>query len=502
MKKRLALNTASNMATLFIKLAITFVMTPILIKNLGHYDYGIWEMVGAIIGYMGMLDLGVRPAISRFAARFIALKDQESLSLLYATSWFFLMAVGFFIFFILSIWGIYFSGSIAEDGSESTRYTLLLIILAIQLLISFPAYTAESFMESYQEYYLKNNITIINSFIGFGVIYYYIEPENALVLLALVNTIGTCIKYIFLVWYVQYRRPFLKIKAAYFRLENLKTLLSFSVKTLIQGVSTRIENATDSLVIGFALGPAMVPIYSIPANLLNHIRGISITLTHVFMPYLSGLSALNDQKKIQEVYFSSSKIMVSLSLIMLIGAIMMGERFLQLWVGEQIASSAGDLILIIAAFTVLPLLNPLSNRYLTAIDKHVFLAKWQPVVALANLILSLILVYPMGIFGVALGSLIPSLFFQPILLYVCCSHLNVSIGKYISHVFFPWIIPSLGMILLIFYLQNYFIINSFGLFFLVALSGTVAFFVLALFFSFNLNERLQLISLIKKNYKQ
>ncbi|AQT61424.1 oligosaccharide flippase family protein [Cellvibrio sp. PSBB023] len=499
MKKRLALNTASNIATLLIKLAITFIMTPILIKNLGNYDYGIWEMVGAIVGYMGMLDLGVRPAVSRFAARFIALKDQESLSILYATSWFFLMVVGFFIFALLLIWGIYFPETIAEDGADSSRYTLLLIIIGAQLLISFPAYTAESFMESYQEYYLKNNITIINSFIGFAVIFYYIKPENALVLLALVNTIGVCIKYIFLVWYLQYRRPFLRLRLSYFKLDQLKTLLSFSVKTLIQGVSTRIENATDSLVIGFILGPAMVPIYSIPANLMNHIRGISITLTHVFMPYLSGLSALNDQKKIQEVYLASSKIMVSMSLIMLIGAVMMGGEFLHLWVGNQIASSAENLIYIISAFTVLPLLNPLSSRYLTAIDKHLFLAKWQPVVALSNLILSLILVYPMGIFGVALGSLIPALIFQPILLYVCCTHLNIPLSKYVFHVFVPWMIPAIGMIGLIFYLQNIFVIDSFKTFLLIALSGSLMFIVLAICFSFNTKERVQLMSLVKKN---
>ncbi len=170
MKRRLFLNTASNMMTLFLKLAITFIMTPILIKNLGNYDYGIWEMVGAIVGYMGMLDLGIRPAISRFAARFIALNDEASQQKLFATAWFFLLGVGALIFCLLCIWGIFFSASMSPIGEPEQRYTLLLLLIGIQLLISFPAYTAESFMEAYQEYYLKNNITIINSIIGFFVI--------------------------------------------------------------------------------------------------------------------------------------------------------------------------------------------------------------------------------------------------------------------------------------------------------------------------------------------
>lgn len=498
MKRRLFLNTASNMMTLFLKLAITFIMTPILIKNLGNYDYGIWEMVGAIVGYMGMLDLGIRPAISRFAARFIALNDEASQQKLFATAWFFLLVVGALIFCLLCIWGIFFSASMSPIGEPEQRYTLLLLLIGIQLLISFPAYTAESFMEAYQEYYLKNNITIINSIIGFFVIYIYIKPENALVLLALVNTIGVSAKYLFLVWYVKYKRRFLAIKINYFSYSELKVLLSFSVKTLIQGISSRIENATDSLVIGLVLGPATVPFYSIPANLMNHIRGISITLTHVFMPYLSGLSALNDKQKIQSVYLSTSKLMVSMSIVMLIGASMLGQPFIQLWVGDEIAKSAQYLIYIICAFTVLPLFNPLSNRYLTAIDKHGFLAKWQPVTAIANLILSLFLVKPLGIIGVAIGSLLPALVFQPILLSVCCRHLDMSVAHYLKAVIFPWILPSAVMIFSMYLLIEWLVIDNYTVLLFSAFLSTLLFFLSGLFCSLSKKERKQIYSLFKR----
>ncbi len=498
MIKRLALNTASNMGTLVIKLAITFVMTPILIKNLGHYDYGVWEMIGGIIGYMGMLDLGIRPAVSRFAARYIALKDEAALRILYSTAWFFLLVVGFLIAIILTCWGIFFPELIAEHSTDTQRYTLLLLILAAQLLITFPSYTTESFMESYQEYYLKNNITIINSFIGFAAIYYYMTPSNALVLLAGVNALGVCTKYVFLVWYMQYRRPFLRIKAAYLSFVQLKELLRFSIKTVIQGISTRMENSTDAIVIGTILGPALVPLYSVPANLLNHIRGICVTLTHVFMPYLSGLSATNDHEKIKGVYLSGSKLVVSLTLLLTVGAVTLGEDFLRLWVGSEIASSASGFLLIIAAFTVLPLLNPLSSRYLTAIDKHGFFAKWQPVVAVSNLVVSVILIYPMGIAGVALGSLIPALVFQPIVLHVCCKELQISMWSYVSHVLLPWVIPCAGMIAAIHFLSKYIVIEGYIPFLEVAIAGSIIFMILSYIFAFNANEKNMLLNLIRR----
>lgn len=498
MIKRLALNTASNMGTLILKLAITFIMTPILIKNLGNYDYGIWEMIGAVIGYMGMLDLGIRPAVSRFAARYIALEDEPGLKTLYSTAWFFLLTVGLLIAVILSFWGVFFPELIAEGATNTQRYTLLLLILAAQILITFPSYAAESYMESYQEYYLKNNITIVNSIVGFLVIYLFITPANALVLLAAVNAFGICTKYIFLVWFMQYRRPFLKIRTAYFSYQQLKELLRFSIKTVIQGISTKIENATDSLVIGTILGPASVPLFSVPANLLNHIRGICITLTHVFMPYLSGLSATNDQEKIKSVYISGSKLIVSLTLLLTIGAMSLGEDFLRLWVGPEISNSAAKFLFIIAAFTTLPLLNPLSSRYLTAIDKHGFFAKWQPIVACANLILSVILIYPMGIVGVALGSLLPTMVFQPILLHVCCKELDVSMWTYVKKVILPWIIPSIGMVLVVRVLQYYVPINGYLIFLEIAALASIAFIVLSYVFAFNIQEKMQLLNIVRR----
>src|SRR5690606_24390875 len=181
MIRRLALNTASNVITLFIKLAITFVMTPIFVTNLGRYDYGIWEMVGAIVGYMGILDLGIRPAISRFASRHIAQKDQAELRALYATAWFYLFVVGFLIAAFLVCWGWFFPEILAEDTTDTQRYTLLMLIIGAQILFVFPSYTVESFMEAYQEYYLKNLLTVINSVVGCIVIYLYIAPENALI---------------------------------------------------------------------------------------------------------------------------------------------------------------------------------------------------------------------------------------------------------------------------------------------------------------------------------
>lgn len=124
---------------------------------------------------------------------------------------------------------------------------------------------AESYLEGFQKYYLKNNITIFNSIVGSSLLYLYISPENGLVLLAGINAIGLSVKYLLFMWILS--RPAhgaIRARPVNFSWIRLRELIVFGFKSFIQGISTRVENATDVLVIGVIMGPAMVPFTVFP----------------------------------------------------------------------------------------------------------------------------------------------------------------------------------------------------------------------------------------------
>ena len=161
MLKQLIVNTGSNMAQLFVSMVVTFVMAPIYLKMMGHHDYGLREMVLAIVGYMGMLDLGMRPTVSRFASMHNALRDRESLLIVYSSSLVFLTIVGTFLGAFFWVWAISFPEVLnPEGGDERVKYTLFLLLVGAQIFFSFPMFVAESYLEGLQRYYIKNMINI------------------------------------------------------------------------------------------------------------------------------------------------------------------------------------------------------------------------------------------------------------------------------------------------------------------------------------------------------
>lgn len=497
MIQRLLVNTGSNLLVMIIKLVITFVMTPVFVSNLGKYDYGLWEMVAGIVGYMGMLDLGIRPAISRFAAKYNAEEDRENLLTVFTSTFFFMAFIGVMLLAFFSLWGIWFADSLAPEGEPSQRYTLWLLILGAQLMFMFPGYVAESYLEGFQKYYLKNNITIVNSIISAIIIYIYITPQNGLLLLAAANAIGLTIKYV--AFFVLLARPVygaIRVQVRSFSWVKLREIIVFGFKSFIQGLSTRIETSSDVIIIGLILGPAMVPFYSIPANLVQYLRTIGWTLTHAFMPLFSDMGARSEEEKIRQVYLRASKYVVGIIFPMAVGIVLLGGPFLGIWIGEEFKTQGEAIIIMLAVFIVFPFINPFVSRYLTAINKHGIFARFTPLAAAINVCLSLVLIKPFGLVGVAAASIVGVVIFVPIYLRFSCRQLHLPVGHYIRQSLVPCLMPTLLLAVTVLAMRFYFGIESYGMIVGTVLAAgavwAVAFWTLA----FDAEERNYIVSSI------
>ena len=498
MIKRLLVNTSSNIIVLIVKLIIVFIMTPIFLKNMGAYDYGIWEIIASIVGYMGILDLGIKPAIIRFSAKYNVESNTLALRYMYSSAFVFTCLMGFILCSILIFWGVFFPETLATNNSSASKYTLVLFILGLQILIMFPGFVPESVLEGFQQYSLKNNITIFNSIVGAFILFNYMSPSNGLYLLALVNAAGLTIKYC-LYFFIVSRPKFgaLAPQLRYFSFNELKKLLHFGGKSFIQGVAYQIESATDVIVIGYFLNPAMVPLYSIPASLMGHIRNIGFTLTQATMPRFSQLSAENNNQAIIQLYLNASKWILAIMLPVTVLAVIFGPAFISLWLGDEYGENSQTILLLLAIFSMLPFLDPVMERYLTATNKHAILSKLYPLTALINLVVSILLVEEYGIVGVAIGSIIPLCLFVPIYLNYSCKQLKITIYRYIKSAIIPIILPNILLIVLSMIISHEIIIDSYTRLILISLATIICYLAFLWFITLSCVDRIFILNMIK-----
>ena len=487
---------------MLVKLVIMFIMTPIFINNMGKYDYGLWQIIASIIGYMGILDLGIRPAISRYIAFYNGNDDDLKIAQTYSTAFVFMVFIGFLAFLSIVFFAFNYSDLLAENSQDLNKtYQLLLLIIAAQLLISFPGFVAESTLEGLQKYHIMNALTIFNSIVSSVVLYLYITPQNALLLLAAANAIGLAIKYIayYLILFSN------KLSLSPFRekptFSSFMELASFGFKTLLQGIASRIETAADSIIIGSILGPASVPYYTIPATLASYSRNIGMQISHVFMPLFSELTGAGANiNELQKIYILGSRILVTISTLISLGLIILGQDFIRLWVGEELLLHADVLIPVIIAFTMVPLLDPLCSRFLTSQNKHGIFAKLSPISAMLNIGLSIPLTLKFGVVGTAVGSLISIVIFRLIFTSIGLKIIEIPKLSYVSKAILPSAIPAIFIGLIAFSIPTSEPTASFLVLFLKAGVISASFVILYFANPNTATERKYLTQLIKRRY--
>ena len=50
-----------------------------MVHHLGNTEYGMWTLLGSIVGYLGLLDFGVRGAVTWYVARLVGADGYRSL---------------------------------------------------------------------------------------------------------------------------------------------------------------------------------------------------------------------------------------------------------------------------------------------------------------------------------------------------------------------------------------------------------------------------------------
>ena len=78
--RRIAQNILSNWLALAVTTVAGFFLSPYVVHHLGNLTYGVWVIIGSLVSYMGLLDLGLRGAVTRFVSKGVAQNDHAESS--------------------------------------------------------------------------------------------------------------------------------------------------------------------------------------------------------------------------------------------------------------------------------------------------------------------------------------------------------------------------------------------------------------------------------------
>ena len=341
-----------------------------------------------------------------------------------------------------------------------------------------------------------DNIVVINSVVALPVLYFLINEKNALLLLAISGFLFQLIKYVYYFWYVEGRLGSRLLKSNSVSVPVLKTLLTFSSKSFIQGTSHRVSQYADNFIIAAFVGTASIVFYSLANALLRQISMLVANITSVFLPYFTDKFVKKDQQGLTDSYMSATKMTSGLIIFALVGISVLGDNFISLWVGPSYAEQSYLILQILVIYSLVYLFNPFDNRLVTALNVHGKFAKIAILESVLNVVLSLVLVQVFGLAGVALGTLFAVIVGKVLKTIHCARVLNVCLLRFIFEPLLPNFLPCLLSLLLLLWLDS--TVSSFVELFGVVIATSVLWFFMTFFIVLSSTEKSYVIDLFLK----
>lgn len=393
--------------SMFASILVVLLYTPIMIRLLGQSEYGLYAMIGSLIAYFSVLDLGLGNAIVRYTSRNRAVGDKQIEAKLNGMFLILYLIIGILTIFIGAI--IYFYlDDIFTNGlstSELRKAKIMVIIITINFAFSFPLAIFGSIIQAYERFVIFKLVEIVRIlavpiitlpflYLGFGSV--------AMVVIVSVVNIGS------LLFNLYYCFKYIKIKFHFGKIDLtlLKEILGYSFFVFLGVIVDQIYWNTDQFILGALVGTVSVAIYAIAMQFINMYKRFSTSISGLFLPRASIMVARkSSNEEITNEMIKYGRIQYTIMAYILTGFILFGRPFINFWAGTNYDTAYIITLIIMIPFTI-PLIQNFGISILYAKNLQKFRSLVLILISILNIIITIPLVQKYSGIGAAIGTAI------------------------------------------------------------------------------------------------
>lgn len=418
------------------------ILTPLIIRGFGTAVYGIWILVNQLTGYAGLLDLGVQPAVSKRVAEARARGSRGELRDFLASAF----CLGGGVAVITLILGVAFSlvfpGWFHLTSIDASDARLAMAIVTVTTAVGFPNGVLSAVMKGELRFDLVSWINIVAQVVRVIGLLAALHFHGGVVGLAVAGLLSSLVAVVVGVAAVRRLLGPAYLRGAHPSWADVRSIGRFGFFTLLGTAGWYLSYATDAAMIGANLTVADVGHFGLAMNVVVIVSGVVGAFSGNLMPLAAELESGGRHADTQRTYLWSTRICATLTVPAVLVFLVAGPDLLSLWVGPDFGLAAGAIlqILAIAHFAVIvdgPGLHMGVGVGLNRRFAWLLLGE-----GVSNIALSYVLVKRMGVLGVAIGTLVPSLLFHALVLpLVMRRRLGISTGRYLARAVVPALWP-------------------------------------------------------------
>jgi len=386
---------------------VSLFLMPFIVHHLGDRVYGFWALAGGFIGYYGLLDLGLSSAVGQYICIAIGRNDSAECRSVFNTALRIqsgLGAVALLVTGILAAAAPWF----CKSPADAALFRRVVIVLGVGAALSFPAKVYGGVLDAQFRFDIQSWLSLLGLVLRTGLIVWAILVGGGLLALSWMTLFATIPVLALQIWFGRKEASWARIDWMSMERKRASTLFSYSIYTFVARVADTLRFQIDGLVIAGFVGLAAVTHYRVGSVLMGYFINAIISSIGTFQPVLSRLHGADDQNGLRKVFFFATKLSLCISVFIAFGLIFWGKPFINRWMGTKYEDAYWPMVVLSIA-VLLDVGQTPSITLLYATFKHRFYTYVNLAEGVINLVFSLALARPLGILGVALGTLIGAL---------------------------------------------------------------------------------------------
>lgn len=335
MNKRIAKNTLYLYLRMMFSMGVSLFTSRIVLATLGVEDFGIYDVVGGLVGIFSFLKASMSSASSRFLTFALGKGDKEELKKTFSAALTIHFLIALVILVLAETAGLWFlenKMAISPDRMNAARVVYQLSILSVMATIVQVPYNATIIAHERMNIYAY--IEILYVFLKLGIVFLLVIGNfDKLILYATLMLVVTCL--ITGIYRLYCIRQFKECKYQYeWNKKVIYPMLTFSgwdtlgngaVMGATQGVNM-ILNLFFGTLINAARGVAVI----VNNATVSLVRNFQMAVT----PQIIKLYAAGKMKELYSLIFDNTKFSFSLMWLLLLPISLHLETILQLWLSE------------------------------------------------------------------------------------------------------------------------------------------------------------------------
>jgi O-antigen/teichoic acid export membrane protein len=381
------------------------VVTPIVVHSIGKEAFGVWSFIGAVTIYLSILDFGVGPAIIRFGAEARGRGSVDDLNAvastglaLYAVIGVVTLPLGIALAAIVP-----WAGHVPHHLAWDARIATLLVVLSLAL--RFPLGLFNNLLVAQQRWDILNVANFVSTVLYAVLVGVLLPHAGGIVLLAGLTLFAAILRLTLPLAWLRREIPELHIARRLVTRARLRELTSFSSSNFLVHIAQKIVFSTDVVVVAIVLGAAPAAVYGVPAKLFTLAFGLGTAATTLMFPAFAELEGAGAAERQRRLLLTGLRGGTALMLLLALPLLLIPDLLIHAWIGGGFHGSYAVMAILAGVLLVHQPIYVLT-QYLIARALQRPVAIVSIATTLANLALSFALAWTVGIWGVALSTLV------------------------------------------------------------------------------------------------